>query len=132
MRKIARKATEISYHGQHYHVLERADYVRKDGTPSLVATLRTWCADCGRKFELTSATRFRALTRRCQACKAPGRRVGSLCRCPACKAKRKRLKATPQTGAERTPRRLALPHAAPQSSEREVEPTIRASPFTPS
>jgi hypothetical protein len=69
--------TSQTYHGQHYELVRRDPYTRRDGTLSTLAVWRSHCAQCGEPFELrtpANSSKF-VPNRRCQAHKRPGVRA---------------------------------------------------------
>jgi hypothetical protein len=65
----------ILFRGQPYRCLEVVQCVTRQGEPSIYLRWQSMCADCGTTFETTTSRVPLDLTRRCKACKAPGRKV---------------------------------------------------------
>jgi len=68
-----------THNGQSYECVEINPYVRRDGVEVGLATLGSYCADCGRPFQTkvsVHADKNIGLVRRCLSHRNPGRRVG--------------------------------------------------------
>ena len=62
---------------QKYFPVEVRPYVGKEGRPTFLIVWVSGCADCGAEFHVTTALAFPFnVTRRCDACKTPGKPVG--------------------------------------------------------
>jgi ribosomal protein S27AE len=67
----------ITHDGQQYRPLGTRDYVRVDGQETMLIDWQTECPRCGVTFVITTPLNFGSPRRRCEECKAPGRRVKS-------------------------------------------------------
>lgn len=67
--------TAISYHEQIYNFVGAQPHTRRDGEATTLLVWRSPCARCGDQFEITTPLISSSPNRRCQACKAPGRKV---------------------------------------------------------
>jgi len=69
----------IHHRGQIYKPLRVRPYEKLDGTSTTVIDWQSTCPDCGKSFVATTRLSWTGeVNRRCQECKAPGRRVGKL------------------------------------------------------
>ena len=51
------------------------DHTRRDGGQTKLVEWETTCPDCGQRFRVMTTIVFTWPRRRCDACKAPGKRV---------------------------------------------------------
>jgi hypothetical protein len=65
----------IEHDGQTYRPVRLRSYIAAAGNPVQTIDWATECPSCGTTFEIFTKLHFREPTRRCQACKAPGRPV---------------------------------------------------------
>lgn len=62
--------------GQRYELAAANRHIRKDGTPTILLTWQSHCADCGLAFEIVSGLRAKgSINRRCPLHTSPGRSV---------------------------------------------------------
>jgi len=62
--------------GQRYELAAANGHIRKDGTPTILLTWRSHCADCGSAFEIVTGLRAKgSINRRCPLHTSPGRSV---------------------------------------------------------
>ena len=62
--------------GQRYELVAVKGHIRKDGTPTILLTWRSHCADCGSAFETGTGLRAKgSVNRRCPLHTSPGRSV---------------------------------------------------------
>ena len=62
--------------GQRYELVAANGHIRKDGTPTILLTWRSHCADCGSAFEIVTGLRAKgSINRRCPLHTSPGRSV---------------------------------------------------------
>lgn len=69
--------TVLVHRGQVYRFLARIPYVNRHGFKTTLLRWQSACPDCGQPFQTSSPSKFPPLylTRRCAACKSPGKRV---------------------------------------------------------
>jgi Zn finger protein HypA/HybF involved in hydrogenase expression len=65
----------VEWDGQRYAPIRTRQHIKKDGTPLLIVDWSTECPSCGQEFTLYTNLIFSSPRRRCDSCKAPGRRV---------------------------------------------------------
>jgi hypothetical protein len=62
---------------QTYRPIGVREHIKLDGSPTRLIDFETECPTCGATFQCTSRMSVESLTRRCSACKAPGKRVST-------------------------------------------------------
>lgn len=65
----------VVHDGQDYRLQGVHDHIKPDGTTLALLEWATQCPDCGAAFVVSTTLIFKGPRRRCDNCKAPGRRV---------------------------------------------------------
>ena len=65
----------IELRGQSYLKVGMMDHVKPDGSTVRLIEWSSHCSDCATEFRLRTTDVIRWFSRRCQTCKAPGKRV---------------------------------------------------------
>ena len=62
--------------GQRYELVAVKGHIRKDGTPTILLSWQSHCADCGSAFKIVTGLRVKgSVNRRCPLHTSPGRSV---------------------------------------------------------
>lgn len=69
--------TVLMVEGQRYEVVRTEPHRRKDGRMTTLIVWRTWCAETGHPFELTTPLKSKSINRRCPEHRAPGQAVSA-------------------------------------------------------
>jgi transposase-like protein len=67
----------IEWDGQRYRPIATQKHVKLNGEEITLIAWDTVCPSCGSPFVVLTTSKFTGPRRRCDACKAPGRRVKS-------------------------------------------------------
>lgn len=63
----------IPFDGVTFSVVGYEDYVRRDGTPSMLIVWNSRCVDCGDEIEIRTGMKSRGITKRCEKHRKKGK-----------------------------------------------------------